>query len=104
MRARIDGEIRYLDEPISLARYEKHTIEVVVDRLKPSEEKRGRLAEAIEKALTLGEGTVGVLVDDEALEFSTLRACQNHPDVSIPEMEPRLFSFNAPQGSCGKWV
>ena len=99
-RVRVDGQVYHLDESIQMGRYEKHTIEVVVDRLKPSEEKRGRLAESIERAVAIGAGTVGFLVEEETWEFSTLRACQTHPEVSIPELEPRLFSFNAPQGAC----
>jgi excinuclease ABC subunit A len=100
VRARIDGEIRGLDEEVSLARYEKHTIEVVVDRLKLGASHRLRLAEALETALSLGSGVAVVLRDDEELVFSTDRACPQHPEVSIPELEPRLFSFNAPQGAC----
>jgi excinuclease ABC subunit A len=100
VRARIDGEVRDLGEPIALARYEKHTIEVIVDRLVPSEADRTRLSEALESAIRLGNGVVGVLIEDQELTFATQRACPKHPEISIPELEPRLFSFNAPQGAC----
>lgn len=100
LRVRVDGGLRTLDEDIELARYEKHTIEVVVDRLKPSVADRPRLAEAIESALALSGGAVSVLIDDEVRTYATQRACPNHPEVSLPEVEPRLFSFNAPQGAC----
>jgi excinuclease ABC subunit A len=110
VRARIDGEVVDLAEPPTLARYEKHTIEVVVDRLKVGRD-RPRLAEAIETAAQLGGGVVVVVPmpardaseHDEApadLVFSTERACPHHPEESVPELEPRLFSFNAPQGAC----
>lgn len=101
LRARVDGaEIRLDEEPPTLDRYVKHTIEVVVDRLRLAPSLRTRLAEAIETGLRLGGGVVRVLVDDDAHTFSTARACPNHADQSVPELEPRLFSFNAPQGAC----
>ncbi|MFZ5476048.1 MAG: excinuclease ABC subunit UvrA [Myxococcota bacterium] len=99
LRARIDGELRQLDEEIALARYEKHTIEVVVDRLVATREDRPRLVEGIERALRMAEGVVSVLVGEAYALHAVERACPEH-GVSIPEMEPRLFSFNAPQGAC----
>ncbi|MCK6502811.1 excinuclease ABC subunit UvrA [Myxococcota bacterium] len=108
LRARIDGVMRRLDEEleqIQLARYEKHSIELVVDRLRASTELRPRLVEAISAGLKLGRGVVTLLVEgddggEQHRAWSSERACPDHPDVSIPEMEPRLFSFNAPQGAC----
>jgi excinuclease ABC subunit A len=107
LRARVDGALRRLDEELDqivLARYEKHTIELVVDRLAARPEARSRLIEAIASALKLGSGVVTVLVGEEEapthLAFSSQRACPEHPQVAIPEMEPRLFSFNAAQGAC----
>lgn len=102
LRARIDGEIRRLDEDIELARYEKHTIEVVLDRIKVQPEVRGRLVEGVERGLAMAKGTLTALVgpDQELRTWSSDRACPQHPGVSIPELEPRLFSFNAPQGAC----
>ncbi|MCB9677239.1 MAG: excinuclease ABC subunit UvrA [Alphaproteobacteria bacterium] len=106
VRARIDGAMVELSEPPELARYEKHTIEVVVDRLVVGRD-RPRLSEAIEVASGLGKGVVTVVSvpRDEGeppveLVFSTERACPSHPEASVPELEPRLFSFNAPQGAC----
>ena len=99
IRARIDGELRSLEDDITLARYEKHTIELVIDRLKARTDRRGRLVEAIEMALEKTQGIVTLLIEDEHHVFSASRTCATH-GVSIPEMEPRLFSFNAPQGAC----
>ncbi|TVQ94104.1 MAG: excinuclease ABC subunit UvrA [Deltaproteobacteria bacterium] len=99
-RARIDGEVRSLSDPIQLARYEKHTLEVVVDRLVPNLADRARLAEAIESASELAGGVVVVLIGETERTYATARACPDHPSVSLPELEPRLFSFNAPQGAC----
>jgi excinuclease ABC subunit A len=104
-RARVDGAMIDLAEPPALARYEKHTIEVVVDRLKVDRADRGRLAEACETAARLAGGSLVVQLPDREnghseVAFATARACPNHPEVAIPELEPRLFSFNAPQGAC----
>ncbi len=106
IRARVNGVVRSLEEgDISLARYEKHTIELVLDRLKCTPEERSRLVEAIETALPMAAGVVTVLVspagggEDVHRTFSSNRSCVDH-DIAIPEMEPRLFSFNAPQGMC----
>ena len=103
LRARIDGVMVELSEPPTLARYEKHTLEVVVDRLRIDGSDRDRLAEALETASRLGLGTLGLHFPDGGDDrvYSTERGCPNHPQVSIPELEPRLFSFNAPQGACG---
>ncbi len=104
IRARIDGEIRSLDEDIALARYEKHTLEVIVDRLAAVPEEHDRLLEAVERSLKMAKGGVGALIETEEgwehLTYSSMRACPNHPHLSLPELEPRLFSFNTPQGAC----
>jgi len=99
LRARIDGELRRLDEEIALGRYEKHTIELVLDRLRIAPETRSRLAEAVERAMELAGGLVNVLVDDTVHQFSGNMACATC-GLAIPELEPRLFSFNDPQGAC----
>jgi excinuclease ABC subunit A len=105
LRARVDGVILRLDEPIELARYEKHTIELVVDRLRLRPEARARLVEAVERAAaTTGAGLSLLLRPDGAAEdehrlVSLDRSCPDH-GASAPELEPRLFSFNAPQGMC----
>ncbi|MFG0317917.1 MAG: excinuclease ABC subunit UvrA [Planctomycetota bacterium JB042] len=102
VRARVDGEEVRLDEPESLprlARNKKHDIEVVVDRLKPTPDKAGRLAEAVETAARMAGGVVAATIDDEEVTFSASLSC---PDcgVDFPELEPRLFSFNSPYGAC----
>jgi excinuclease ABC subunit A len=98
-RARIDGTVRRLDEPITLARYERHTIEAVLDRIEAAPARRARFAEAVENGLKLGDGVVSVLDGDVVTTFSSRLAC---PDcgVSLPELEPRAFSFNSPHGAC----
>ncbi|MBN1336765.1 MAG: excinuclease ABC subunit UvrA [Deltaproteobacteria bacterium] len=98
-RARIDGVLVLLDEAPALARYETHTLEVVTDRLVLEPDRRERLLEAVEQALDLGRGVVTVLVDDVHRTYATARSCPDH-DVHLPELEPRLFSFNTPQGAC----
>ena len=101
-RARVDGVIYALDEFPELEKNIKHNIEIVVDRLVLSKEMRTRLAQSVEQALDMTNGILEVL-DDETGEvkiFSQRYACELHPDEHIPELEPRLFSFNAPQGAC----
>lgn len=121
-RARIDADFYSLDEDISLLKNNKHTISAVVDRLSVTKNKlksddqtktfRSRLVQSIEEALTLADGTVVVsFIEDESLDFpdkpskytdklfSEKRAC-SHCGISLPELEPRLFSFNSPQGAC----
>jgi len=102
-RVRVDGSLYDLTEQIALDKNRKHQIEVVVDRLVVKPEIRGRLNDSVETALKLGQGIVGLSVADgertEELTFSQNFAC---PDdgVSLPEIEPRIFSFNAPYGAC----
>lgn len=99
LRARIDGEVRRLDEAITLARYEKHSIDLIIDRLTLRASEKSRFVEGIERALHLTEGLVIVNYREEDHLFSQLMACPRC-QIAIPEMEPRLFSFNAPQGAC----
>jgi excinuclease ABC subunit A len=100
-RARVDGVIYALDEWPTLDKQERHDIELVVDRLVIEPTATSRLSQSVEQALELGNGTVEVMiVDDKTLVFSTRYACVDHPDIDIPELEPRLFSFNAPFGAC----
>jgi excinuclease ABC subunit A len=101
-RVRVDGVIYAIDEFPTLDKNYKHTIEVVVDRLVNDEESRSRLAQSVEQALEIGEGKVRVADADSKEEFnySLLYACLNHPEVAIPELEPRTFSFNSPHGAC----
>ena len=103
IRARVDGEICDLSDPPELALQKKHTIEVVVDRFKVRSDLATRLAESFETALELSGGTAVVVdMDDpkaEELVFSSNFACP-HCGYSVPELEPRLFSFNNPAGAC----
>ncbi len=100
VRVRIDGEARDLSEDIDLEKNKKHTIEVVVDRIALKPDSVTRLADSLETALKLGEGTVLVdIMEHEEVLFSENFAC---PDcgIAIEELSPRLFSFNSPFGAC----
>ena len=101
VRARVNGALRDLDEPIELDKNKKHTIEAVVDRLAVSGTVAKRLADSLETALKLAEGIVGVNLPDEGrdLTFSERTACIDC-GVSYPEISPRIFSFNNPHGAC----
>jgi excinuclease ABC subunit A len=103
-RARIDGEVRELSEPIKLPKTYKHTIEVVVDRLVAKADIRRRVADSIETALDLAEGIASIAVQthdggEELQNFSQSLAC-THCGLSFDEMAPRNFSFNSPYGAC----
>jgi excinuclease ABC subunit A len=99
-RVKVDGEQRLLEEEITLDKKFKHTIEVVVDRLVMKPDLRQRLTQSIETATTLAEGLLGIdVVDGDSYLFSENFACPEH-GVSLPELEPRIFSFNAPHGAC----
>lgn len=102
VRARVDGVVYALDEFPELDKNYKHSIEIVVDRLVSDETSRGRLSQSIEQALDIAEGHLVVNNADsgEDSSYSLKYACINHPDIQIPELEPRTFSFNAPQGAC----
>jgi excinuclease ABC subunit A len=101
-RVRVDGVVYALDEFPELDKKYKHTIEIVADRLVNDEESRPRLAQSVEQALEIAEGRVSVLeADTPALtSYSQMYACPDHPDIQIPELEPRTFSFNSPHGAC----
>ena len=98
-RVRINGETRDLDEEIELDKNIKHTIEVIVDRIKVKEESRSRLYQSLETSCKLSDGKVLVSIDGNEMIFSEQLACP-HCDFSIPKLEPSLFSFNAPFGAC----
>ncbi len=102
VRVRIDGVVYALDEFPTLDKKLKHSIDVVVDRLVNNEESRGRLSQSIEQALEIGEGKVIISNADNGNEklYSLMYACIDHPEVTIPELEPRTFSFNSPHGAC----
>ena len=106
-RVRVDGSVYDLTEKIELDKNEKHSVEIVVDRLVMKEGIRPRLGESVETALRTSDGRLTVLLvsrdgkDGDELEFSTNYACEDH-DISFGELEPRMFSFNNPYGACPK--
>ena len=99
-RARVDGTVFYLEEEILIDKNKKHNIEIVVDRLKISSDKRSRIAESVEAALKLSNGYV--LICPENKNEYTMTENYSCPDceIGMPEIEPRLFSFNNPVGAC----
>jgi excinuclease ABC subunit A len=111
LRVRVDGQVYNIDEDIQMDRYKKHDIDAVVDRFIIRKENgngiqesdRSRLTDSIETALRIGEGILKIhLMDDaggEDLLFSEHLTCPEH-GISIPEIEPRTFSFNTPHGAC----
>ena len=113
-RVRVDGIVYALDEFPELEKQVKHDIEIVVDRFVLSPDLLSRISGSIEQALDLGQGIIKLLkitdnsasIEQKNLEsseiytYSQRYACEYHPDELIPELEPRLFSFNAPQGAC----
>jgi len=99
VRARIDGEIVDLKADMRLARYKRHTIEIVMDRLVVKQSVRSRLAEGVERSLDRGDGFMHLLVGDELTAFSRHLHCVDC-GIDLPELEPRLFSFNSPRGAC----
>jgi len=104
LRARVDGIVYELDEVPELDRHKKHTIEVVVDRFKVRQDLQLRLAESFETALKLADGLARIApmdggTEDDELLFSANYACPIC-GYSLPELEPRLFSFNSPSGAC----
>ena len=115
-RIRVDGIVYALDECPELEKNERHDIELVVDRFILGPELAGRIAGSVEQALEIGQGIIKLLKindtstaiegknlggkDTEIISFSQRYACEEHPDELIPELSPRLFSFNAPEGAC----
>jgi excinuclease ABC subunit A len=101
-RARVDGVIYALDEFPALDKNYKHKIEIVVDRLVNNEENRSRLAQSVEQAFDIAEGLLIAHNADTKTDkgYNLKYACVDHPDVAIPELEPRTFSFNSPHGAC----
>ena len=100
-RVRVDGEIYPLEEVPSIEKNKKHDIDIIVDRLVMRGDIRARLSDSIETALKLSDGLLTVITLDggKELRFSQKYACEEH-NISIGELSPRLFSFNAPFGSC----
>src|SRR5256886_12242427 len=99
-RVKVDGEQHLLEEPPALDKKFKHTIEVVVDRLVMKEDLRTRLTQSVETAVALAEGLVTVdVIDRESFTYSERFAGPEH-GTSLPELQPRIFSFNSPHGAC----
>ena len=102
VRVRVNGNIYDLEEDISLEKNKKHNIEIVVDRLSIREDIASRLAQSLETALSLTNGTVVIdVIGGEEMLFSQNFACPEH-GISIDELAPRMFSFNNPFGACEK--
>ena len=99
VRVKVDGKIIELDDEIKLAKTKKHDIELVVDRLVVRENIRSRLSDSLETALNFGNGVVQVQTDNEIFTFSEKNACVDC-GISLPEIDPQLFSFNSPKGAC----
>ncbi len=99
LRVRVDGTVRDIEEGMSLDRYYKHDIDVIIDRVGVSSAERGRISEAVELAMKMADGTVTVSTERGDLILSDKFACIEC-GVSLPEMEPRLFSWNTPHGAC----
>lgn len=101
-RARVDGVVYSLDEFPELQKSYKHDIEIVVDRIVMKPDAITRVTQSIEQSLDIASGVVQLLDADsgETYTYSQRYACVDHPGEDIPELEPRLFSFNAPQGAC----
>ena len=101
-RVRVDGVIFALDEFPELDKNYRHNISVVVDRIVINADVASRLSQSVEQAIGLAEGRVNILNADNSEErnFSLMYACIDHPEVAIPDLEPRTFSFNSPQGAC----
>jgi len=99
VRARVDGKLIELEEGLSLDRYFEHTIEVVIDRLVVKEDDRARISEAVETALNMAERIVTITTASGDITLSEQFACVDC-GISLPEMEPRIFSWNTPQGAC----
>jgi excinuclease ABC subunit A len=99
-RVRVDGSILWLEEEIDLDKKKRHSIEVVVDRLKVAEDRRSRVTESIEASLKLSGGFVLIVPENEKEYMLTENYACADCDISMPEIEPRLFSFNNPFGAC----
>jgi excinuclease ABC subunit A len=115
-RVRVDGKIYRLEDAknnLKLGRYEKHWIEIVVDKIEVNDENRLRISEAVEQALNKGKGSLIILDPDKKITsgkeisrgsgetlYSTFGACETHQDVVFEQLEPRMFSFNSPFGAC----
>lgn len=100
LRVKVDGKVLTLDDEIKLEKNQRHSIQIVVDRIILKEEVRSRVAEAVELALEYGKGMVSIeIVGKEPVNYSKFHSCPQG-DFNMPIIEPRLFSFNSPSGMC----
>ena len=99
VRAEVDGEMLMLEDEIDLDKNQKHDISIVIDRMVKREENRSRINDSLETALKLTDGLVVVKNGSEEMLFSNKYACK-YCGFSVPNLEPRLFSFNSPLGAC----
>jgi len=101
-RVRVDEVVYSLDEFPELDKAKKHSIELVVDRMVVNDDGASRISQSIEQALDIAEGRLLIINADTNKEtiYSLNYACIDHPDILIPELEPRTFSFNSPHGAC----
>ena len=101
-RVRVDGVVYAIDEFPELDKNYRHSIEIVVDRLVNDKDSRSRLVQSVEQALDITDGRVQVNLPDsnETFAYSLMYSCPDHPEITIPELEPRTFSFNSPHGAC----
>ncbi|MBQ4072456.1 MAG: excinuclease ABC subunit UvrA [Clostridia bacterium] len=99
VRAKIDGEVRLLEEEIKLDKQIKHNISIIVDRLIVKDDMLRRLTDSVEQAIKIGDGMVLVDIDGTESLYSTKYACPDC-DITMPELSPRMFSFNSPFGAC----
>ncbi len=101
IRIRVDGEMKTVDDKLSLTKNKKHSIEVVIDRIVIKDGIRTRIADSVETALELSEGLVILLSDSGEILFSSTHSCAKC-GFSMTELSPRMFSFNSPYGACPK--
>lgn len=101
-RVRVDGVVYAIDEFPELDKNYRHSIEIVVDRMVNDQDSRSRLVQSVEQALDITEGKVLINLpdSDETIAYSLMYSCPDHPEIKIPELEPRTFSFNSPHGAC----
>ncbi len=101
-RVRVDNVVYSLDEFPELDKNFKHKIEIIVDRLVNNADSQTRLTQSIEQTLEIASGKILIVDADSDTEtlYSLKYACIDHPDISIPDLEPRTFSFNSPHGAC----
>ena len=99
VRVRVDGEVKRLDEPFELDKNRRHSIDVVVDRIKVSPSERVRITDSVELALKMADGLMVLWTPQEERVFSQHFSCP-HCGFSVGELDPRLFSFNSPYGAC----